>query len=101
MKSKEGYKLRSNLECGMLIRGEPVAVKAARRVRRGEWRKVLARATRSAPTLLNAQEGVSDESNRPFHRACVSGQQTGRADLYAGGLRHAVGAACHFRRPGT
>ena len=37
MKSNGSDNLRSNPECGMLTRGEPVAVKAARRVRRGEW----------------------------------------------------------------
>jgi hypothetical protein len=38
MKSKESNELGSNTEGGMLIPGEPDAVKVASPVRRGEWR---------------------------------------------------------------
>ena len=38
--------------------GEPDALKGASPVRRGEWRNVLARATRSAPTLQTDGESV-------------------------------------------
>jgi excisionase family DNA binding protein len=40
MKSNESDNSKSNLGSGMLIPGEPGAVKVARPVRRGEWRNV-------------------------------------------------------------
>jgi hypothetical protein len=40
MKSNESDNAKSNLGSGMLIPGEPDAVKVARPVRKGEWRNV-------------------------------------------------------------